>query len=110
MYFEYARATPPDNIATTLAPIVAYADAHPDAKVVVDGHADLSGDDVGNLRLSKQRAMRVADHLSKLGVPRDRIVQRAFGAYVPVVGNPSSELRRVQVSIRDARCGEEERP
>lgn len=73
----------------------------------MDGHADPSGDELGNLVLSKRRAHAVAAGLRANGIPRERIVERAFGAYVPVEGDASAELRRVLVSVREPGCNEE---
>lgn len=108
--FAYARAAVPSDAAAQLAPIVAYASEHPDATVLVDGHADPSGAELDNLVLSKRRANAVARLLRRAGLDRARIVVRAFGAYVPVPGEAARELRRVQVSFTDDPCAGKESP
>ena len=110
LHFTYGGATPPTDAVAQLAPVTTYLQAHADTTLVVDGHADPTGDELGNLVLSKRRAQRIAELLVTAGVARDRIVQRAFGAYVPVAGDATSELRRVLISVRGPRCGKEEAP
>ena len=108
--FPYGAAIAPPDAAAALAPIVAYLADHPRADAVVDGHADPTGDDTGNLVLSRRRADRVTEVLARAGVARSRIVERAFGAYVPLVGENPAALRRVRVSLHDPSCVQEDRP
>ncbi len=107
VFFAYGSAVAPADLHEALGAATAYATEHGTAKVFVDGHADPSGDELGNLVLSKRRAHAVAAGLRANGIPRERIVERAFGAYVPVEGDASAELRRVLVSVREPGCNEE---
>lgn len=107
VHFMHASATPNPDLLERLAPAVAFAKAHPAAKVTVDGHADPSGDELGNVVLSKRRASRVAAALKTQGLAPDRITERAFGAYAPVADDGDTELRRVRVTVREPDCNEE---
>lgn len=104
LVFPFASAAVPSTTAAQLAPIVAYANEHPDVHVYVDGHADPIGSELDNLVLSKRRANAVARQLRRAGLDRARIVVRAFGAYVPLAGEAATELRRVQISVSDDPC------
>lgn len=108
--FAYGDAMPPAEAAAALAPIVAYLAAHPGATAVIDGHADPTGTLVQNLALSRWRARRVADLLVQRGADRARVVERAFGAYVPLIGENGAALRRVRVAIHHSSCEQEDRP
>ena len=104
VHFAYGVATLPQDVDTTLAPIVAFATAHPTAAIVIDGHADPTGSELGNLQLSKRRAGAVADELATLGVTIP-ITRRAFGAFVPTgTTDVKQAQRRAEVAIRDAAC------
>ena len=74
--------------------------------IVIDGYSDDSGTEAVNVQLSHQRADRVAEYLMARGVPRDRIVVRAFGSANPVSRDVTEGARalnrRVEISIRPA--------
>lgn len=106
LVFPYASAAIPEAAAELLAPIVAHASEHVDATVLVDGHADPSGTELDNLVLSKRRANGIARLLDRAGIAKQRLVVRAFGAYVPMPGE-GAELRRVHVSFADDPCRKE---
>jgi outer membrane protein OmpA-like peptidoglycan-associated protein len=79
------------------------ADAPADARIVVEGHADQSGEVAHNLGLSRERARVVADWLVARGVDRDRIRQIGEGAARPLVVGEGVEAlapnRRVTIRI-----------
>lgn len=77
---------------------------HPDARVLVHGHADSMGNDDANLKLSKERAQKVAQRIEQAGVAKARITARGFGSYQPVEGEPedAASNRRVNVYVRNA--------
>jgi outer membrane protein OmpA-like peptidoglycan-associated protein len=53
---------------------------HPDAALLVEGHADSTGTEQYNVLLSFSRAKSVADLLNRLGIPIRRMTVRAAGA------------------------------
>jgi OOP family OmpA-OmpF porin len=71
------------------------------ARVLVAGHADRSGRDAHNLRLSEQRARRVAAELAARGVPSEQTKLEWFGESRPRVptadGVREAQNRRVEV-------------
>lgn len=107
--FPHASAVPPAGTREQLAPAIERATELPDALVIVDGHADASGNADRNLLLSKQRAHRVAVLLASAGV-KNRIVEHAFGAYDPLDTGTDAVQRRVEVRVRDPHCRDPEDP
>jgi outer membrane protein OmpA-like peptidoglycan-associated protein len=108
--FAHASVTPPGDALATLAPVLEAARTNAEAAIVIDGHADPTGDEIGNLVLSKKRAHRVAALVLGTGIPQARVVERAFGAYMPSLEADGGPIRRVRVWLRDNQCGEEARP
>ena len=68
--------------------------------VLVEGHADAIGSDLRNLRLSRARARAVARALVAGGLPRSRIVIRAFGDFQPRPGHNGRAQAQRRVEVR----------
>lgn len=67
--------------------------------VRIEGHADASGTDEGNLLLSQRRAEAVRDYLVKLGADPAMLQALGLGSKAPkVAGDPfAAENRRVEI-------------
>lgn len=103
-----------DTASSTLRPggvqqVQRVADAlkkHPDASVVIEGHADSRGSDSYNLALSQRRADSVRAELVYGGVPAERVVARGMGEAYPVATNATAagqqQNRRVEIIIQGA--------
>lgn len=74
-----------------------------DTKIVIEGHADATGSDDHNLRLSKQRADAVAEYLESRGVKAVRIDEKGYGEEQPIGDNNTEagrqQNRRVEIAI-----------
>jgi outer membrane protein OmpA-like peptidoglycan-associated protein len=57
-----------------------YLEAKPDARLVLEGHADIRGSAAFNQALSERRVARVKSYLVEQGVPEADIETKAFGA------------------------------
>lgn len=70
-------------------------------RFLIEGHTDASGSRAHNMSLSARRAAAVADYLSSLGVPRNRLEVRGFGPDQPISGRSASspENRRVEAVL-----------
>jgi outer membrane protein OmpA-like peptidoglycan-associated protein len=80
---------------TQLAEVAKQLIAHPDIRLIIDGHADADYTVAHNATLSMNRALSMKKFLADHGVPVDRmtIVVRAFGECVPVASNATAEGR-----------------
>jgi outer membrane protein OmpA-like peptidoglycan-associated protein len=77
------------------------------ARLSLAGHADSSGDEAYNRRLSERRAEAVRAELVRLGVPGEAITAVAQGEDVPLVetadGTREARNRRVEIVVRKPR-------
>lgn len=72
--------------------------ANADARIVVEGHADPSGNPDANMALSRTRAEAVRDYLTSAGVDSSRIDVEAFGDTKLKYGAADGRNRRVVVN------------
>ncbi|GAB3510600.1 OmpA family protein [Spirosoma knui] len=74
-----------------------------DTDIRIEGHADATGSDDLNLKLSKQRADAVASFLQAQGVKASRIDEKGYGEAQPVADNSTEagrrKNRRVDVAV-----------
>jgi outer membrane protein OmpA-like peptidoglycan-associated protein len=67
------------KVAAKLDQAASWAHENPDGMIVLDGHADRTGGEPVNLRLSLDRAKAVRERLIGAGVDPDQILIAAFG-------------------------------
>ncbi|MCZ8338998.1 MAG: OmpA family protein, partial [Burkholderiaceae bacterium] len=97
LYFASGSVALPDDAAETLAPLVDAAKARADAKLVISGFHDKTGNPEQNAELAKQRATATRDALVAAGVAAERIELRKLAE---TEGDGSDrEARRVEVSV-----------
>ena len=84
VYFSYDSSDLGESAKQTLQRNAEWLKAHPDTKVVVEGHCDERGTIEYNVALGERRAGSVRDYLSTLGVARPRIRIKTFGEERPV--------------------------
>lgn len=97
LYFDTAKTNQPTDSAATLAPIVEWLKANPNAKAVVSGFHDSRGNAARNAQLAKGRAQSTYDALVAAGVDAARIEMREP---TDVNGGTNlDEARRVEVSV-----------
>ena len=82
---------------SSLKKVVAWLNGSPDVNVVVEGHADPSGDPDHNMALSQRRAEWVRDALVAAGVDSSRIEVKSFGSTTLKYGTRDGRNRRVVV-------------
>ncbi|HAD86247.1 MAG TPA: hypothetical protein DCG48_02695, partial [Rhodospirillaceae bacterium] len=72
-------------------------------RIETTGHADRSGTDAYNLRLSQRRAESVKAELNRLGIPSGEILTRWKGEREPLVQTPDGarepQNRRVEIIL-----------
>ncbi|MBF0153367.1 MAG: OmpA family protein [Magnetococcales bacterium] len=76
----------------------------PQARIVVQGHADHLGPEEFNLQISRQRAENVAEFIAAGGISPERMEVEGFGSAYPLdAGNKGGSLarnRRVDIQIK----------
>ena len=97
LYFDIGKTTLPNDASTNLAAIIEWLKAHPEAKAVLSGYHDPSGNKISNEKLAKNRAESVEDALEAAGIDDDRIDKRKPQSVDG--GADLAEARRVEVSI-----------
>lgn len=77
---------------------------YPYTEVFIEGHADSSGNQLKNKKLSELRAKTVALYLKSNGIVAERLAIAGYGAIRPIASNATPEgrrrNRRVVVKIR----------
>ena len=97
--FRVGRSKPVDNLDDGVRAIVAWMQRHPDAVLIIEGHADATGGPKLNLSLSFDRARAVAELFASQGLDPLRIDVEAYGAFRPIErrDGPSAVDRRVSL-------------
>lgn len=85
-----------DDFAETLT-------KYPDTNILIEGHADATGSDDHNLKLSRRRADAVADYLKTRGVKTSRLDEKGYGEAQPISDNDTEtgrqKNRRVDIAV-----------
>ncbi len=104
VFFDFDRAqltADAQRIVTAAAQNAQQAQA---TRIEVTGHADRSGSDKYNQRLSQRRAAAVKKALLDMGIPADQIAVQAVGESQPLVptadGVREAQNRRVQIVLK----------
>ena len=97
IYFAVEKASLPKTSGRTLARVVKYLKANPQAMASVSGFHDASGNLANNENLALRRAQAVASSMQKMGIAKQRIVLQKQEQTVGS-GN-SAEARRVEVGV-----------
>jgi outer membrane protein OmpA-like peptidoglycan-associated protein len=93
LYFALNEARLEDASLPVLDEVVQALKDNPGFRVQVQGHADSSGPDAQNQRLSEQRAEAVLTYLASHGIAKDRLGSRGFSSSVPTDTNTTTAGR-----------------
>jgi outer membrane protein OmpA-like peptidoglycan-associated protein len=93
--FATDRAELTANGAATVRKLAEVMAQNPDRTVLVEGFTDSTGTAAHNKDLSERRAASVAQALTGLGVPRERVAMRGYGEAYPVASNDSANNRQL---------------
>jgi len=103
VFFDWDRADLTDHARQIVAEAAKAVTSVQVTRIEVAGHADRSGPDGYNMRLSLRRAQAVAAELVRLGVPRGSITTQGFGKRNPLVqtadGVREPQNRRVEIVL-----------
>lgn len=89
------------ELLADLSALRVWLEGHPRTTLLIQGHADALGSSRYNWELSYRRAHAVLQKLRQAGVPRERMVAQAVGAFQPLAGRNDTDKsnRRVTLSI-----------
>jgi outer membrane protein OmpA-like peptidoglycan-associated protein len=79
VYFTVSSSTLSDQATATLARAVRWLNDNSDAQLIIEGHADPSGNPDANMALAQKRAELVRDHLVSAGIDASRIEVVSLG-------------------------------
>ncbi|PYF84818.1 MULTISPECIES: peptidoglycan-associated lipoprotein Pal [Marinomonas] len=100
-YFDFDKSIVRPESREALAKHAEYLVANPDARVVLEGHADERGTREYNMALGERRAKAISRYLTIQGVAASQIETVSFGEEVPVAFGHDSNAwqlnRRVEV-------------
>ena len=101
--FDVDRADLKPATQKTLTEFAGTLGKYEDTNVLVEGHADATGPDDYNLKLSKRRADAVATYLESQGVRSKRVDEKGYGEAQPVADNDTetgrAKNRRVEIAV-----------
>lgn len=93
--FGTDRAELNANGVATVRKLAEVMAQNPDRTVLVEGFTDSTGSSAHNKDLSERRAASVAQALTGLGVPRERVATRGYGEAYPVAANDTAGNRQL---------------
>jgi len=85
IYFDFDKADLDADDEKYLLQVKSILDLDHTSKLIVAGHADDRGSDEYNIKLSQRRVQAVSKYLMSEGIPKDRIIPKAYGESLPVV-------------------------
>jgi len=83
VYFDLDSADIRADARTALSKTADFLKAHPDVKVVIEGHCDERGSTEYNLALGDRRASAAKNFLVTLGIPADQMTTVSYGKERP---------------------------
>ncbi|HJS98171.1 MAG TPA: AAA family ATPase [Terriglobales bacterium] len=100
IFFDVGDTTISSQNRKILATVAQNLRDHPDAHVIIEGHADNSGDEEYNLDLSVRRALAVKDALRiEYGIRPNRLQAVGAGSSLPIKSNGTSGGRAANRSV-----------
>jgi outer membrane protein OmpA-like peptidoglycan-associated protein/Tol biopolymer transport system component len=93
IFFETASYALKEESNIELTKLLQFMQNNKNIKVEIRGHTDNTGDTKFNLKLSENRAKKVAQYLIEKGIPAERILYKGYGETKPVGDNTTEEGR-----------------
>jgi outer membrane protein OmpA-like peptidoglycan-associated protein len=107
--FDVDKATLKPGAREKLARVAGILGSHPDLQIQIEGHADSTGTDEYNQRLSERRAQSVRAYFSENGIGKAIVSAVGFGESQPVATNGTAagrqQNRRVEIIVTGESIG-----
>ena len=94
VYFDFSKSDIGAASEGTLNEVASLLRLYPKNFIVIEGHADSSGEEKFNLKLSQARAKSVFDFLAEKGIAAQRISFNGYGSSNPAFSNDTPEGQR----------------
>jgi len=94
LLFDTGSATLQPASQEQLRNVAAILKAYPNAKAIIGGYTDNTGEPAANQKLSEERANSVMAELVRLGVDPSRLEAKGYGEDHPVADNTTEEGRQ----------------
>jgi outer membrane protein OmpA-like peptidoglycan-associated protein len=92
--FKYNSAELDKKSNPTMKAITKLFKENPTLNIKIGGHTDNVGSDQFNMELSKKRAAKVKEYLTKNGIVDTRVTTQGYGETKPVKSNDTEENRK----------------
>ena len=103
IFFATGRANILPRSFPLLNEVVEVLKAHPNLRIRIEGHTDIRGGRLYNLRLSEARAASVRRYLIEHGIEPERLESKGYGPDQPIASNRTAagreQNRRVEFMI-----------
>jgi len=101
--FDFDKSDVKPKYHDDIARVAAYMKMHPEAKITIEGHADIIGGKIYNQKLSERRAESVRKYMvEKFGVDASRIATKGYGKSRPIADNNTEEGRQKNRRVVEA--------
>jgi len=102
VYFNFDKSVVTKQNLKDIDELAEILKEHDKVKVKIEGHADATGSDSYNMKLSEKRAEYVINYLVNKGIDKAVLVKAFYGETKPVAGNDTTEgrakNRRVEIN------------
>ena len=94
VFFDTGKATLSPKSFDELEKLISFMNENPTVKIEIGGHSDNIGNYNSNLKLSKQRAQAVVEHLLQKAISPDRLESKGYSSSESIADNKTEEGRQ----------------
>ena len=91
--FEISKTSFKKELTEDLDLVVDFIKKHPEYNLIINGHADITGNENLNYQLSQQRAKNIYEYFIKSGVDASNIKFNGIGSELPAFSNKTTSGR-----------------
>ena len=111
VYFDKGQPAFTEEMKERLRYAARFVREFPNSPLVLEGHADNTGNEKRNVELSRQRAERIKGFLNQVHrIPMDQIHVTSYGSTEPIASNETAQGRRANRRVEITLVDEVPRP